>query len=79
MLLPEDLCNRSPGFSALVIREEIHLPSLSVALRTFGPACASKLEGLHTGLVGDAEAEGDAREGRSASGGEEEDEDVAQS
>ena len=30
--------------------------------------------GLHAGLVGDAEAEGDAREGRAASVGEEEDE-----
>ena len=35
--------------------------------------------GLHAGLVGDAEAEGAAREGRAASGGEEEDEDVARS
>ena len=34
---------------------------------------------LHTGLVGDAEAEGAAREGRAASGGEEEDEDVVSS
>ena len=33
--------------------------------------------GLHAGLVGDAEAEGAAREGRSASGREEEDEAVA--
>ena len=31
--------------------------------------------GLHAGLVGDSEAEGDAREGRSTSGGEDEDED----
>ena len=30
--------------------------------------------GLHAGLVGDAEAEGDAREGRAASVSEEEDE-----
>ena len=30
--------------------------------------------GLHAGLVGDAEAEGAAREGRAASGGEEEEE-----
>ena len=35
--------------------------------------------GLHVGLVGDAEAEGDAREGRDAYGGEEEDESVARS
>ena len=35
--------------------------------------------GLHTGLVGDAEAEGAAREGMVASGGEEEDEAVARS
>ena len=35
--------------------------------------------GLQTGLVGDAEAEGAVREGRSASGGEEEDEAVARS
>ena len=34
---------------------------------------------LHTGLVGDAEAEGAAREGRAASGGEEEGEDVVSS
>ena len=33
--------------------------------------------GLHAGLVGDAEAEGAAREYRAASGGEEEDETVA--
>ena len=33
--------------------------------------------GLHAGLVGDAEAEGSAREGRAARGGEEEDEAVA--
>ena len=32
--------------------------------------------GLHTGLVGDAEAEGSAQEGRSASVGKEEDKDV---
>ena len=31
-------------------------------------------KGLHTGLVGDAEAEGNVREARSACGGEEEDE-----
>ena len=35
--------------------------------------------GLHTGLVGDAEAEGAAREGRATSAGEEEDEAVARS
>ena len=35
--------------------------------------------GLHAGLVGDADAEGAAREGRAASGGEEEDDSVAQS
>ena len=35
--------------------------------------------GLHAGLVGDAEAKGAAREGRAASGGEEEDEAVARS
>ena len=35
--------------------------------------------GLHAGLVGDAEAEGAAREGRAASGVEDEDETVAQS
>ena len=35
--------------------------------------------GLHAGLVGDAEAEGAAREGRAASGGKEEDDAVAQS
>ena len=34
---------------------------------------------LNTGLVGDAEAEGDVREGRAARGGEEEDEAVDQS
>ena len=34
-------------------------------------------KGLHTGLMGDDEAEGAAREGRAASGGEEEDEAVA--
>ena len=33
--------------------------------------------GIHVGLVGDAEAEGAAREGRPASGGEEDDEAVA--
>ena len=33
--------------------------------------------GLHAGLVGDAKAEGAAREGRAASLGEEEDEAVA--
>ena len=33
--------------------------------------------GIHAGLVGDAKADGDTMEGRSASGGEEEDEDVA--
>ena len=33
--------------------------------------------GQHAGLVGDAKAEGAAREGRAASGGEEEDEVVA--
>ena len=33
--------------------------------------------GIHAVLVGDAEAEGSAREGRAASGGEEEDEAVA--
>ena len=33
--------------------------------------------GIHAGLVGDAEAKGDAREGRAASGGEEEDKAVA--
>ena len=33
--------------------------------------------GLHSGLVGDTEAEGAAREDRAASGGEEEDEAVA--
>ena len=36
-------------------------------------------KGLHTGLVGDAKAEGAAREGRSASGGKEEDDDVVRS
>ena len=35
--------------------------------------------GLHTGLVGVAEAEGAAREGRTASGGEEKDEAIASS
>ena len=35
--------------------------------------------GLHAGLAGDAEAEGDAREDRAASGGDEEDEAVARS
>ena len=35
--------------------------------------------GLHAGLAGNAEAERDAREGRSASGGKEEDEAVARS
>ena len=35
--------------------------------------------GLHTGMLGDAEMEGEAREGRSASGGEEEKESVARS
>ena len=35
--------------------------------------------GLHTDLVGDAESEGSEREGRAASGGEEEDEAVARS
>ena len=35
--------------------------------------------GLHTCLVGDAKAEGAAREGRSASGGEEEDDALARS
>ena len=35
--------------------------------------------GLHAGLVGDAEVEGAAREGRATSGGEEEDEAVARS
>ena len=35
--------------------------------------------GLHAGLVGDAEAEGSSREGRAASGGEEEDEVVGRS
>ena len=35
--------------------------------------------GINAGLVGDAEAEGASREGRSASGGEEEEEVVAQS
>ena len=35
--------------------------------------------GLHTGLVGDAKAEGASREGRAASGGEEEEEVVARS
>ena len=35
--------------------------------------------GLRVGLVGDSEAEGAAREGRSASGVEEEDESVASS
>ena len=35
--------------------------------------------GLHAGLLGDAEAEGDAREGRAASGEEEENEAVSQS
>ena len=35
--------------------------------------------GLHAVLVGDAKAEGAAREGRAASGGEEEDEAVARS
>ena len=35
--------------------------------------------GQHAGLVADAEAEGAAREGRAASGGEEEDEAVARS
>ena len=35
--------------------------------------------GLHAGLVGDAESEGSTREGRAASGGEEEDDAVAQS
>ena len=34
--------------------------------------------GLHAGLVGDDEVEGAAREGRTASGGEEEDEALAQ-
>ena len=33
--------------------------------------------GIHAGQVGDAKAEGAAREGRAASGGEEEDEAVA--
>ena len=33
--------------------------------------------GLHTGLVGGAKAEGSAREGRAASGGEEEDDVLA--
>ena len=33
--------------------------------------------GIHAGLVGDAEGEGDAREGRDTKGGEEEDEEVA--
>ena len=35
--------------------------------------------GIHAGLVGDAEVEGSAREGRSASGGEEEDKAIARS
>ena len=35
--------------------------------------------GLHTGLVVDADAEGSAREGRAASGGEEEDDVVSRS
>ena len=35
--------------------------------------------GLHAGLVGGAKAEGDARKGRAASGGEEEDEAVSRS
>ena len=35
--------------------------------------------GLHTGLVGDAKAEGAAREGKAANGGEEEEEAVARS
>ena len=35
--------------------------------------------GLHVGLLGDAEAEGAAREGRAASGGEEEDKAIARS
>ena len=35
--------------------------------------------GLHVGLIGDAEAEGDARERRAASGGDEEDKAMAQS
>ena len=35
--------------------------------------------GLHAGLVGDAEAEGAAREGRDASGGDEEEEEVSRS
>ena len=35
--------------------------------------------GLHEGLIGDSEVEGAVREGRAASGGEEEDEAVAQS
>ena len=35
--------------------------------------------GLHAGLVGDSEEEGAAREGRAASGDEEEDEAVARS
>ena len=35
--------------------------------------------GLHEGLVGDAEAEEVAREGRAASGGEEEDETISRS
>ena len=36
-------------------------------------------KGLHTGLVGDSEAEGASRESRAASGRDEEDEVVAQS
>ena len=35
--------------------------------------------GIHTGLVGDAEVEGEAREGKAASGKEEEDEAVTRS